>query len=72
MTKRDFTAKVPDIIHHKTWGYAELEIIVDKEGQKGVCYRHKDKTTSCGTYGITWKEVYTKLNKHLISEGYKN
>lgn len=29
MTKRDFLSKVPDIINHKTWGYGELEIIVD-------------------------------------------
>lgn len=70
MTKTEFMSKLPDTIEHKTWGYGELEIIVDNKDQKGACYRHKDKTSSCGNYGLTWLEVYEKLNKHLISEGY--
>ncbi len=70
MTKKDFLYKIPDIIDHKTCGYGELEIVVDSKEQKGVCYRHRDKTASCGTYGTTWLEVYEKLDKHLISEGY--
>lgn len=40
MTKRDFLSKIPDIINHKSWGYGELEIIVDTKEQKGVCYRY--------------------------------
>jgi len=70
MTKRDFLSKIPDIINHKTWGYGELEIIVDNKEQKGICYRHKDKTASCGTYGATWNEVFDSLSKYLSEEGY--
>jgi len=71
MTKTEFLYQIPDIIDHKTWGYAELEIVVDNEEQKGICYRHRDKTASFGTYGSSWIEVYEKLNKLLITEGYK-
>ena len=70
MTKRDFLSKVPDIINHKNREYGELEIIVDSKEQKGVCYRHKDNTASCGTYGATWDEVFDNLNKYLFDEGY--
>lgn len=70
MTKKEFLSKVPDIIDHKVWGYAELEIVVDSKEQKGVCYRLKDKTASCGTYGSTWNDVFESLNEHLIQEGY--
>ncbi|MEZ4935619.1 MAG: hypothetical protein R2788_26230 [Saprospiraceae bacterium] len=57
---------MPGVIEHKTWGYGELEIIVDDNEQKGVCYRHKNKSASFGTYGLTWSEVYEKLRKTLI------
>ena len=61
---------LPDIIDHKTWGYAELEILADTLGNKGVCYRHKDHSASGGTYGSTWLEVYQKLKSYLEKEGY--
>lgn len=70
MTKTEFIYKIPDIINHKTWGYGEFEIIVDSKDKKGVCYRHPDKIASFGTYGSTWLEIYEKLSKSLISEGY--
>lgn len=72
MKRIDFLSKIPGIINHKTWGYGELEIIVDKKDKKGVCYRHPDNTASFGTYGSLWVNVYEKLSKHLISEGYMN
>lgn len=34
MTKFEFLLKVPDIIEHKTLGFAELEIISDVEEKK--------------------------------------
>lgn len=70
MTKFEFLLKVPDIIEHKTLGFAELEIISDVEEKKEVCYRHKDKKASHRTYGSTWSDVYTKLSSDLIKEGY--
>ena len=70
MTKSEFLRKIPDIIEHKTWGYAELEILVDRTNEKGVCYRHRNKLASFGTYGTTWFEVYEELSEYLISEGY--
>ena len=68
MTKKEFLYQVPDIIDHKIWGYAELEIVLDKNDQNGVCYRHCDKTSSIGTYGLTWMEVYQKLSKLLVTK----
>jgi hypothetical protein len=65
MTKGKFSLQIPDIIHHKSWGYGELEIIVDKVAEKGVCYRHKDGTASFGTFGKDWLEVYIQLTKRL-------
>ena len=70
MTKSEFLRNVPDIIEHKTWGYAELEIVADTEQSKGVCYRHKDNISSGGTWGSNWLEVYRKLTNYLKSEGY--
>lgn len=65
MTKSEFLQKMPSSISHKTWGWGELEIIVDKQGQKGICYRHEDKTASYGTYGSNWEEVLQEFNsKH--------
>ncbi|WP_428330274.1 hypothetical protein [Mucilaginibacter sp.] len=51
MTKLDLIYKIPDIIHHKTWGDAELEFInFSKEiNRVGLQYRHKDKRVSYGT-----------------------
>jgi len=68
MTKKEFLSKMPDIIVHSTWGYGELEIVVDNDEQKGVCYRHLKGTSSCGTYGATWLEVYDDLYNYLVSE----
>lgn len=70
MTKSEFLRSVPDIIDHKTWGYAELEIVADSKENKGVCYRHRDNTASGGTYGANWFEVYQKLTDYLKKEGY--
>jgi hypothetical protein len=70
MEKREFLLKVPDIIEHSTRGYGELEVVVDNVNLKCVCYRHRDKTASCGTYAPSWKELYNKLSGYLIKEGY--
>ncbi len=70
MTKSDFFQSVPPSIEHKEWGYAKLEIVSNNKDSKGVCYRHGDKTASCGTYGPTWFDVYIKLSEHLRKEGY--
>jgi hypothetical protein len=72
MDKRDFLMNVPGIITHKTGGYGELEIVVDIVGRKGVCYRHKDNTASCGAYASTWSELFDKFADYLIAEGYMN
>jgi hypothetical protein len=69
-TKRDFIYNIPAIIEHNTWGYSELEFIVDKERQKGVCYKNKDNTKSLGNYAETWQELYDKLIGKLIEAGY--
>ena len=69
MTKTDFILSVPNIIEHKSWGYGELEFITDKKNEKGVCYRHRDKTASFGTYGKDWTEVYSALIKTLKEAG---
>ena len=70
MTKTEFLNSIPASINHKDWGYAELEIVVDNKTDKGVCYRHPDRTASCGKYAATWEELYMKLRKHLVKEGY--
>jgi hypothetical protein len=70
MTKSEFLSSIPSIIEHNTWGFAELEIIVDKKDIKGVCYRHKDKTASGGTYDTTRLKVHDKLKNYLEEGGY--
>ena len=65
MTKSEFIRSVPDIIEHKTWGYAELEFLIDTKNNKGICYRHKNNISSGATYGISWLEVYQKLKTFL-------
>jgi len=70
MTKRDFLTSVPGIINHKDRGHGELEVVADTNEKKGVCYRHRDNTASCGSYAPTWSELYTKFSDYLISEGY--
>lgn len=70
MTKSEFLRSTPDIIHHNTWGYGELEIVIDKEGRKGACYRHKDNTASGGNYGKNWMKVHKKITAYLKSGGY--
>ena len=69
MTRGEFLRSIPDIIDHKTWGYGELEIVVDQPIEKGVCYRHPNKTASFGTYGSSWQEVYNDLYEFLKKEG---
>lgn len=70
MTRNELLLSLPDIILHKSYGYAELEIITDKRDKKGICYRHKNKTASFGTYGLTWLEVHNKVYPLLVKEGY--
>jgi hypothetical protein len=70
MTRLEIQSKLPFTINHRTWGHAELEIIVDNNELKGLCYRHPDKKASFGTYGKDWDEVYSDLNEYLISNGY--
>lgn len=72
MTKADFFSKIPSWINHPSWGYGDIEIVVDNKETKGVCYRHESKQASYGTYGITWLEVFEKLSKRLIDEGQMN
>lgn len=70
MTKSEFIESVPDIIDHKTEGYSKLEIIANSATHKGICYRHKDNTSSGGTHGKNWFEVYQKLADYLKKEGH--
>jgi hypothetical protein len=70
MTKSEFLESIPPSIEHKTGGYAKLEIISSSKTNKGVCYRHRDKTASGGVYGASWFEVYQKLTDYLRKEGY--
>lgn len=65
MTKVEFLSKVPDIINHSAHGYGVLEILSDTQGEKGICYRHKDKVASGGNYASTWEELYIKVIKYL-------
>lgn len=70
MTKFEFLLKVPDIIEHRTLGFAELEVVSEGEKSKKVCYRHKNKKASYLTSGSTWVDIYDKLSGSLIKEGY--
>ena len=70
MTKEDFLKNIPDFIVHKTWGYAELEIMEDTATTKSVCYRHKNNTSSFGTYASTWSELHHQLHAALLKQGY--
>ncbi len=70
MTKEEFMVSVPANIEHKVWGKGELQIVADTKDTKGVCYSHKDRTTSLCTYAPSWKELYQKLRQHLQLEGY--
>jgi len=72
MTKSDFLHRVPGIIEHHSQGFAKIEITANSKENKGVCYRHQDNTSSGGTYGRNWLEVYEKLTKYLIKEGLTN
>lgn len=70
MTKEEFLSKVPQVIQHRSWGIARLEISADASHKKGVCYRHMNKkTATCGTYGISWTEVHEKLMDYLKGHG---
>jgi hypothetical protein len=70
MTRLEFLTKVPGIIDHNAHGYGELEIVVDKPQKKGVCYRHKDNTASCGTYAPSFEELFDKFSDRLKNQGY--
>ncbi len=70
MTKLEFRSSVPDVIEHRSSGYGVLEIIADTEEKKGICYRHRDRTSSFGTWGKNWFEVHEKLMKSLAFHGY--
>ena len=72
MTKREFLISVPGLITHTTSGEGEIEIVADTNDKKGVCYRHRDNTASCGTYASTWPELYDKFTDRLIKQGYMN
>lgn len=69
MTKREFLDRIPDIIEHEVRGYGELEVVVDKPNHKGVCYRHRNKLASYGTYGHNWKEICDDLEPFLVNKG---
>jgi hypothetical protein len=68
MTKAEFISKIPLSINHPSWGYGDLEIIVDNKETKGACYRHESKLSSYGTYGESWVEVFEKLSKILADK----
>lgn len=70
MTNYDLRINLPDIIQHKTWGYGQLEIIVDNPSQKGAYYKHKENGASFGTYDSSWQEVYDELSTQLKEDGY--
>jgi hypothetical protein len=70
MTITEIWRRLPDTINHPTQGYAELEIIVDKLNDKGICYRHRNNSASYGNYGSTWNEVFNKLGPFMVERGY--
>ncbi|MDZ4757804.1 MAG: hypothetical protein SGJ10_06650 [Bacteroidota bacterium] len=70
MTKAEFLRLTPATIQHKTSGYGELKISKDTKEEKIVGYKHKDTTTSGGTTGASWADVFDKLSKYLIKEGF--
>lgn len=70
MTKTEFLYTAPDIIEHKSNGEGVLKIVIDKLDQKGICYKHKDNTSSFVISGSSWRDVYEKLNQLLISNDY--
>ncbi len=69
MTRQEFIAAVPNTIEHRH-GDGKLEIVADTEYEKGACYRHIDKTPSCGNFGRTWDEGYRKIISYLNCHGY--
>lgn len=69
MTKQEFLQSVPKAIKRGSSGYADLAIIVDKPGEKGICYKHGDNTTSCGTYASSWEGLHEKLVDCLDKTG---
>lgn len=70
MTKQEFLLKVPDILNHRSHGYAELEIVCFKKNEKGVCYRHKNNLASGGNFAPTWEELYGKIMKYHKDNNY--
>lgn len=71
MTKSEILSMLPDIIMHPAHGYAELEILSDKRDDKGLCYRHKNNSTSYGTYGKSWQIIFDDLGPSLVDDGFK-
>ena len=70
MTKTEFLRAVPDIIEHGTWGYAELEVREDKDGDKIAQYRDRQKASHLGIVAKSWEEVYRKMFLMLPKHGY--
>ena len=70
MTKEEFLSHVPEVIEQRSRGIARIEISADTTNKKEVCYRHLDRTESCGTNGRTWDEVYSRLTFYLKGHGY--
>lgn len=70
MTLDEFKSSIPYLIIHPSHGEGEREILINTKDKKGVCYRHRDKTASFGTYGETWEDVCNSLKPYLIKEGY--
>jgi hypothetical protein len=70
MTKSEFINQVPAIIQHHWYGPGELEIIIDSDDQKGVCYRHKEKVSSFASFAKNWDALYLKFAEILFQNGY--
>lgn len=71
MGKSEFLKSVPNMLKpYSRQEEAYLEIVVDTDEQKGICYRSDNKAASYGTYGKTWAEVYQKLQKVLIENNH--
>ena len=72
MTRKEFVLKMPDVLYHKTWGYAELEFMKfdPNENKVGVFYRHLNKASSYGTIKSNWQELYDDLAPYLEKEGH--
>jgi len=71
MNRKEIWSRLPDIIDHPSHGYGELEIVVDNENDKGLCYRHENGTASFGTYKTSWQKIFDDLGPWMQEKGYK-